>query len=70
MLKMPITFISTGTLSHVLSTVVKKNTFLIHLSPMEDNQNIELRPVSIVISRTLILEKVMRCQMTSQHGFQ
>lgn len=68
---MPIAFISTGTLSHVLSTtVVKKNTFLIHLSPMEDNQNIELRPVSIVISRTLILEKVMRYQMTSQHGFQ
>lgn len=67
---MPIAFISTGTLSHVLSAVVKKNTFLIHLSPMEDNQNIELRPVSIVISRTLILEKVMRCQMTSQHGFQ
>lgn len=66
---MPIAFINTGTLSHVLSKVVKKH-FLIHLSPMEDNQNIELRPVSIVISRTLILEKVMRCQMTSQHGFQ
>lgn len=65
MLKMPIAFIST-----CVKYSRKKNTFLIHLSPMEDNQNIELRPVSIVISRTLILEKVMRCQMTSQHGFQ
>lgn len=70
MLKMPIALISTATLSHVLSTVVKKARFFNSYIPMEDNQNIELRPVAIVISRTLILEKVIRCLMTSQHGFQ
>lgn len=32
MLKMPIALISTATLSHVLSTVVKKARFLIHIS--------------------------------------